>query len=235
MLYRNILLLTGLFSTALASPLELRANAPSTAPSTVQVLEELAREHKLAWVDHQGKQGKVRVLKLGKGEWAHAEAAVAAHHHRRGVTPAAPATNALELAARQVSQVETVSSMYTKCYGSGSWALDSALVPLISGICSDGALNFFEDAGSAQVLHFLGLQSESGAQMSVLVKLQNWLDWNFNPLNEQVCQAMAESLTMHDCQGKNADTRGGWVTVKNMQGQDAASLTIDPTTEKCNC
>lgn len=233
MLYRNILLLTGLFSTALASPLELRA--PASAASTVQVLEELAREHKLAWVEHQGKHGKVRALKLGEGEWAHAEAAVAAQHHRRGVTPAAPATNAPELAARQVSQVESVTGMSSKCFGSGSWALDTALVPLISGICSDGALNFFEDAGTTQVLHFLGLQNEKGDQMSVLVKLQNWVDWNFNPLNEQVCQAMAESLTMHDCQGKNADTRGGWTTIKNLQGQDAASLTIDPTTEKCKC
>ena len=235
MLYRNILLLTGLFSTALASPLELRANAPSTAPSTVQVLEELAREHKLAWVERQGKHGKVRALKLGKGEWAHAEAAVAAHHHRRGVSPVAPVTDALELAARQVSQVETVSSMYTKCFGSGSWALDSALVPLITSICDEGQLDFGQDAGTTQVLHFLGLQNEKGDQMSVLVKLQNYVDFNFNPLNEQVCQAMAESLTLHDCQGKNADTRGGWTTVKNMQAQDGASLTIDPTTGKCNC
>lgn len=221
--YRNILL-AGLFSSALASPLEVRANAPV---DTTKVLQHLSGGKPLPWQVRNG--GKLRVLTVPKAQLEAAEAAVGGGHHRRDLTSDAAFTS---LAPRQG---QSISGLHAKCFNSGSWALDTAMVPLITSICDEGAFNWFLDSGSAQVLHFLGLTNEKNDQMSVFVTLKNLVDGVFTGVDSNMCTTMAEALILHDCQGKNADTRGGIIYGKNLEGKDAVSLAIDPTTDKCNC
>lgn len=229
MLYRDTVLLglAALCSTALGSPLEVRA----PASGTVAVLQHLAKDKPLAWQSRKG--GKLQVLRVPKGQWAAAEAAVGGHKRRAFEDDAAtPAAANAVLAPRQG---ETVSSMHTNCYGSGSWAYDKDLIPLITSICDEGAYSWTLDAGSAQVLHFLGMTNEKGDQMSVYVTLKNLVDGIYSGVDPSACEEMAKAQILQGCQGKNADTRGGWTTARNLQGQDAVSLAIDPTTDKCNC
>ena len=238
MLYRNLFLdslLLGLCSTAFASPLEMRATGPV---DTTKVLQQLAGGKPLPWQDRKG--GKVRVLTIPKGQWAAAENAVRGGHKLRrsdgslsfddGTGAGTGASSAL-----MARQGEAVTNLHTKCYNSGSWALDTTLVPLITSICDEGAYNWFLDAGSAQVLHFLGLTNEKNDQMSVFVTLRNHVDGIYSGVDANACTTMAETLILQNCQGKNGDTRGGVIYAKNLQGQDSVSLAIDPTTDNCNC
>ncbi len=224
MLYRNILLeavlLSFCSSIGFATPLEIRAN---DLVSTTTVLENLASKKPLQWQDKQAKNGeKFRVVSIPKGDWA----AAANGHSRRS-----DASIEASLEPRQ-SQIK---GLHTACYGSGSWALDTVLTPLIASICDPATFNWFEDKGAQQVAHFLGLQNEHNDQMSVYVTLANLVDGIYSGLDQSACVTMAETLILQSCQGKNGDTRGGKITAQNLSGVDSISLAVDPTTDKCNC
>ncbi|MCJ1361774.1 hypothetical protein MMC16_000874 [Acarospora aff. strigata] len=222
MLYRNILLegfLLGLCSTAFATPLETRG---SGLIATTSILEKLEETKSLNWVDKAG--GKVKAVTIPPGEWAAAEAAINGKRRR------SPISSESNLQPRQ-NEIKDIG--HVKCYGSGSWAYDTTLVPLITSICDEGALNWYLDAGSAQVLHFLGLKNEAGDGMSVFVTLTSHVDGIYSGLDAAICTTMATTLILQECQGKNQDTRGGVITGKNLSGKDSVSLAIDPTTKQC--
>ncbi|KAI9877547.1 MAG: hypothetical protein M1830_003595 [Pleopsidium flavum] len=227
MLYQNILLeallLSACSSIGLATPLEIRADG---LVPTNEILEKAAAKKPLNWQDKTGKNGvKFRAVTIPGADWEAAKAAAGGHRRRSDVSIEA------SLEPRQ----SEIKGLKTKCYNSGSWALDTALTPLIASICDAGSFNWFLDKGSKQVLHFLGLENEHKDQMGVFVTLGNLVDGIYSGLDETACVTMAETLILQSCQGKNGDTKGGVITAQNLSGVDSITLAVDPTTNNCNC